>query len=87
MFEQFEIVALTPNERTHALTIRSEAALVDEYGDEGLYFVSAVNFSPGPSPCPGRSSRNGGHHKLRLLTRGGNEYRIYEQLPRVCKYQ
>ncbi|ABP90263.1 hypothetical protein SSU98_1312 [Streptococcus suis 98HAH33] len=30
MFEQFEIVALTPNERTHALTIKSEAALVDE---------------------------------------------------------
>ena len=35
LFEQFEIVALTPNERTHALTIRSEAALVDEYGDDG----------------------------------------------------
>ncbi len=48
--EQLEIVALTPNDRTQALTIKSEAALVDEYGELGLYLVSAVNFSPGPSP-------------------------------------
>ncbi|CIW17721.1 Uncharacterised protein [Streptococcus pneumoniae] len=41
---------MTPKERTQALTIKSEAALVDEYGELGLYFVSAVNFSPGPSP-------------------------------------
>ena len=44
MFEQFEIVARKPKERTHAFTNRSEPAFVEEYGLEGLYGVSAVNF-------------------------------------------
>jgi hypothetical protein len=34
--EQFEIVAATPKDRTHARTNRSLPALVDEYGDDGL---------------------------------------------------
>ena len=38
------MVARKPKERTHAFTNRSEPAFVEEYGLEGLYGVSAVNF-------------------------------------------
>ena len=43
MFEQFEIVARTPNDRTQARTRWSEPALEAEYGLLGLYGVSSVN--------------------------------------------
>src|SRR5882757_11260320 len=39
------MVARTPNERTQARTSRSEPALVDEYGEDGLYGVCGVNFA------------------------------------------
>jgi hypothetical protein len=42
--EQLEIVAWMPKERTQARTRRSDPALVDEYGLEGLYGVCGVNF-------------------------------------------
>src|SRR3954464_6529059 len=45
LFEQFEIVAATPNERTQARTSRSEPAFVELYGLDGLYGVSGVNFA------------------------------------------
>jgi hypothetical protein len=34
LFEQLEMVAFNPNERTHARTSRSDEALDDEYGDD-----------------------------------------------------
>ena len=40
-----EIVARTPNERTQARTRWSEPALDAEYGLDGLYGVSGVNFA------------------------------------------
>ena len=45
MFEQLEMVACTPNERTHARTSRSEPAFVELYGLDGLYGVCGVNFA------------------------------------------
>src|SRR5450756_840833 len=39
------MVACTPNERTQARTSRSLAALVEEYGLDGLYGVSGVNLA------------------------------------------
>ena len=39
---QFDSVAVRPNERTHARTSRSLAALVLEYGELGLYGVDSV---------------------------------------------
>ena len=48
--EQFEIVARTPKERTHARTRWSEPAFVAEYGEDGLYgviLVVAMLITPG----------------------------------------
>ena len=45
MLEQLLIVAWTPNERTQARTSRSDPALVEEYGLDGLYGVFSVNRS------------------------------------------
>ena len=52
------MVARTPNERTHARTSRSEPALVAEYGEEGLYGVSAVNFERSGSSEGSASGRS-----------------------------
>jgi len=45
LFEQFEIVALSPNDRHHARTSKSEPALVELYGLDGLYGISGVNLA------------------------------------------
>ena len=45
MFEQFEIVALTPKLRTQARTSMSLPALVELYGLDGLYAVASVKRS------------------------------------------
>ena len=39
------MVAFNPKERTHARTSKSEPAFVAEYGEDGLYLDTGVNFS------------------------------------------
>ena len=53
LLEQLEMVARTPYDRTQARTSMSAAALVAEYGLDGLYGVDSVNrtgSSSGRSP-------------------------------------